>query len=171
VDIKVFDYSLTVKSDKNYDLKTEDKKLRVNLSKFDLKVLNLDYDRWEKDYFKIEEECESGFYRWLEFYALDAFNKDFPYHIHVFLDFVYRYGHDEEASLKNISCELVEEFFADFLLRKVMVEPDEYPEWFPAVKLFYEYLRDIGYIDDISKITDILNEQEPEFIELLKNKY
>ena len=34
----------------------------------------------------------------------------------------------------------LEEFFMDWLMRKVMVKPPEYTQWPPALRLFYRFL-------------------------------
>ena len=36
----------------------------------------------------------------------------------------------------------------DYLLRKVMVKPPEYTHWPPALRLFYRFLAEKGYLDD-----------------------
>ena len=36
----------------------------------------------------------------------------------------------------------------DWLMRKVMVKPPEYTQWPPALRLFYRFLSEKGYLDD-----------------------
>ena len=170
-DLEAFDYALIEKVDKHYVATNDDKDLKRDLNKFDLKVLNLDYDEWEKDFFEISERCEVSYENWLDFHEIGEYKEDFPSDIHLFLDFLYRYGHDENVSLKNISFAIFDEFFSDFLLRKVMVDPDEYPRWFPAIKLFYEHLQDIGYVENINEIIKTLNGVEPGFVKTLQTRY
>ena len=170
-DLKAFDYALIEKTDKHYLATNDDNDLKRDLNKFELKVLNLDYDEWEKDFFEISERCEVSYKNWLGFHKIEEYREDFSSDIHIFLDFLYRYGHDENVSLKNVSYSIFEEFFSDFLLRKVMADPEEYPRWFPAIKLFYEHLQDIGHIENLTKIITILDDIELDFIELLKKRY
>jgi hypothetical protein len=169
--IEAFDYSLIKKADKPYAVTKDDNDLRDDLNKFDLKVLNLDYDEWEKDFFEMSERCEVSYEKWLNFYKIEGYKEEFPNDLHILIDFIYRYGRDENPSLRKISYDIFDEFFSDFLLRKVMADPDEYPRWFPCIKLFYEYLQDIGYVENLDEIRKILSDIEPDFINLLKIRY
>ncbi len=49
------------------------------------------------------------------------------------------------------------EFFEDFLIRKVYAGPQEYVEWPPAIRLFYLFLKDKGYIDDTASMMSMIN--------------
>lgn len=130
-----------------------------------------DYDEWEDHYLLIEEKCERQFQEWLIFKGLEEYSVEFPSHIVIYLNFIYRYIHDESITLKSVSPIYIEEFFVDYLLRKVMAEPTEYIEWPPALKLFYNFLSEIGYLENATTFTKILDEIEPHFIEILRNRY
>ena len=56
-------------------------------------------------------------------------------------------------------------------IRKVMIEPHEYADWPPALKLFYMFLAEKGYIKDPERITEMIDEIEPHFIEILRNRF
>jgi len=64
----------------------------------------------------------------------------------------------------------IEEFFMDWLMRKVMVKPPEYTQWPPALRLFYRFLSEKGYLDDPEPILKSLYALEPEFIALVKQR-
>ncbi|GAG48770.1 unnamed protein product, partial [marine sediment metagenome] len=63
------------------------------------------------------------------------------------------------------------EFFEDFLLRKMMTEPNEYVNWPPALKLFYQFLHEKGYLDNPEEIIMKIDRLEPYFIEVLKKQF
>lgn len=81
------------------------------------------------------------------------------------------YEHSLKPKLKNISPYLLEEFFSDFLLRKVMVEPIEYTRWIPALKLFFRFLSEIEFINNPEKIITKLDIIEPVFMKILRERY
>lgn len=130
-----------------------------------------DYDEWEDHYILMEEKCKRQFNEWLNFKGLEEYSKEFPYHIGIYLKFIYHYMHDDPINLKTVLPVYIEEFFADHILRKVMAEPTEYIEWPPALKLFYNFLNEIGYLENAKQITKILDEIEPHFIEILRKIY
>ena len=79
--------------------------------------------------------------------------------------------HSDNINLKTVSSIYIEEFFIDHLLRKVLVEPHEYTEWPPALKLFYNFLYEIGYLERLEKIIKLLDGIEPNFIGVLRKRY
>jgi hypothetical protein len=63
------------------------------------------------------------------------------------------------------------EFFMDWLMRKVMVKPPEYTQWPPALRLFYRFLSEKGYLDhNLEPILKGLYAIEPKFIALVKQR-
>ena len=85
-----------------------------------------------------------------------------------FLEFVYRYHAAPLTSLESVD---VYDFLHDHLLRKVSIRPDEYVFWPPAIRLFYRFLGEQGYIDDPTPFVRLFTQAEPEFIALLKKLY
>ncbi|MBW2054219.1 MAG: hypothetical protein JRF62_10610 [Deltaproteobacteria bacterium] len=63
------------------------------------------------------------------------------------------------------------EFFEDFLLRKMMVEPMEYVYGPPALKLFYRFLHEKGYLDNPEDMIRKIDKLEPYFIEVLRKQF
>ena len=60
--------------------------------------------------------------------------------------------------------------FMDYLLRKVMAKPPEYTYWPPALRLFYRFLAEKGYLDDPTPVIAHLYAIEPDFIALVKKR-
>jgi hypothetical protein len=58
----------------------------------------------------------------------------------------------------------------DYLLRKVMAQPPEYTQWPPALRLFYRFLADKGYLDDPEPTISDLYAIEPDFIALVQQR-
>jgi hypothetical protein len=58
----------------------------------------------------------------------------------------------------------------DWLMRKVMVKPPKYTQWPPALRLFYRFLYEKGYLDNPEPIIAGLRAIEPEFIALVKRR-
>jgi hypothetical protein len=82
-----------------------------------------------------------------------------------------RNAHDDDITFTTVMPIYIEEFFADFVLRKVMVEPHEYIRWLPALKLFTTFLFEIGYEQNPVRIITLLDRIEPHFLEILQKRY
>ena len=55
-------------------------------------------------------------------------------------------------------------------MRKVMVKPPEYTQWPPALRLFYRFLSEKGYLNNPESIIAGLQAIEPDFIALVKQR-
>jgi hypothetical protein len=132
-----------------------------------------DYDRWEDFYFSMEEEVKDRYEKWLNEKDLAEWSQTFSSNLELFLNFIYRYMHDDLVILKSVQPEYFEEFFFDYLLRKLIAEPHDYVTYPPAVKFFYVFLNDKGYIGEgVGKgIFEIIDEMEPEFIGVLRERF
>ena len=130
-----------------------------------------DYSDYESHYFSTRDQCVERFEKWLIQKGLIERRQDFSSCLDPYLDFVYAYMHDEIVILKNISSLYIEEFLADYLLRKIMADPCEYVEWPPALKLFYRFLGEMGYLDNPNLFVDIFTAIEPEFVKTLRHRY
>ena len=90
-------------------------------------VAGMDYDKWEKKYLTMEESCRKSFSGWLEKKGVkEKFIQDFPFMATVFTNFIYRYVHGDIGVLSRIRPDYFEEFFFDYVLRKVMMDPHEH---------------------------------------------
>ena len=153
-------------------LTAQDVEFIENLNKMDRFIIeNADYGDWENFYLELEDECRERFRIWLVDKGLSKYAGSFEFSAGMYLNFIYRYGHSDTTILKKVGPVDIEEFFLDHVLRKVMLKPNEYPEIFPAVKLFYQFLTEKGYIGDPSNIINLLDEIETEFLEVLQSRY
>jgi hypothetical protein len=150
----------------------EDLVLVEKLRKLDLFMEDeADYDEYEKLVMDTKDLAEKRFKQWLA-------DRGFPEEFHGlagciynYFDFVYGYMHDHIITLKTITPGYLTEYFEDFLIRKVYCEPQEYVEWPPAIKLFYLFLKDKGYMEDIASATSMLNALEQRFIDVLRKHF
>lgn len=150
----------------------EDRDMVESIQKMDQYIAGgADYDEWEDHYFQMEEKCGNRFEPWLKDKGHEEYCENFPFYTETYLNFVYRYSHDDLTTLKSITPEYLEGFFADYVLRKVIIEPYEYTFFPPAMKLLYKFLSEKGYMDDHTAITEIIDEMEPSFIRLLRKRF
>ena len=130
-----------------------------------------DYEKWEDHFFLMEERCGNRFELWLKEKGHEEYCESFPFYTETYLNFVYRYNHDDLMTLKSITPEYLEEFFANHVLRKVIIEPHEYTFFPPAMKLLYKFLTEKGYMDDHTAITEIIDQIEPSFVRILRKRF
>ncbi len=130
-----------------------------------------DYDDWEDHYFSMEQECSDRFKKWLIEKGATEYSEDFPFWVQTYLNFIYNYLHDDIVLLKEVQPVYIEEFFADFILRKIMVKPHEYVEFVPAIKTFYIFLFEKGYIDNPEPMIALFDACEPVFIDILRTRF
>jgi len=150
----------------------EDKEMVESIQRMDQYIAGgADYDKWEDHYFQMEEICRNRFELWLKEKGHEEYCENFPFYTETYLNFVYRYNHDDLTTLKSIIPEYLEEFFADHVLRKVIMEPYEYTFFPPAMKLLYTFLSEKGYMDDCTALTGIIDEMEPHFINILRKRF
>ena len=171
--IKEFDYSKIEIPDEPIPPDGKDKKLVDNIRRIDTYITDgVDYSEWEKDCIATEEECGRRFNKWLNDKGLhDEFVVDFPFHVEMFLTFVYRYFHDEIVLVKSVPEEYFAEFYLDFILRKVVAKAHEYILYMPSLKLFYKFLFEKQYIDDPEPFIRILDNLEPAFMKILRERF
>lgn len=133
-----------------------------------------DYDEeLENLFFPMAEELQERYEHWLNEKGMSVWSQTFAANLDIFLNFIYYYTHDDLVMLKLVPPEYFAQFFFDYLLRKVITEPQEYVVYPPAVKFFYKYLHEKGYIhQEMSKIiADVIDQIEPEFIEVLRERF
>lgn len=127
------------------------------------------YDAWETLYFQVEEGCCQRYHEWLIAKgAPDKQGQEFPFCVEIFLNFVYRYT---ARTLRSVESLDVEDFFTDHVLRKVVIQPNDYVYWPPALRLFYQFLHEKGYLDNPQHFIEMFHEIEPEFLAILKEQY
>ncbi len=106
----------------------------------------VDYGAWEADFFAMEALCRQRYQHWLQAKGVpEPYSTEFPFCVETYLNFIYQY---DAGTLRKVSLEALAEFFLDYLVRKVLAKPPEYTQWPPALRLFYRFLADKGYLED-----------------------
>ena len=128
-----------------------------------------EYGDWESDFFEIKDLCCERYDHWLQAKGVpETLSDQFSACIEPYLNFIYQY---DAGDLLNVLPSTIEEFFMDWLMRKVMVKPPEYTQWPPALRLFYRFLSEKGYLDNnLEPILKGLYAIEPAFIALVKQR-
>ncbi len=126
------------------------------------------YDDWESLYFEVEKACCDRYFVWLTAKgAPEKQCREFPFCIETFLNFVYRYS---GSSILRMSEFDLEEFFREHLPRKVVIQPNDYVFWPPAMRLFYRFLSEKGYGHNAERLIAMLSSIEPDFIAMLRKQ-
>jgi len=136
-------------------------------------VSGVSYDEWEDFFFFTKEEIRDRFEKWVNEKNLTEWSLAFSSNVDLFLNFVYLYTHDDPVTLKTIIPEYLEEFFFDYLLRKLIMDPHGYVTYPSALKFFYRFLQDKYYADESEsrRVIEIIDELEPEFVDVLRVRF
>jgi hypothetical protein len=170
--IRPFDYDKLNISDQFLPPDSDDQDAIDKLTQLDTLVMDqADYEQFESLLTEVKNSCEERFRQWLIAKGLDEHADDFADCPFIFLDFVYGYMHDDVIVLKTVSDQYWMEFFEDFLIRKMMATPAEYILWPPALKLFYRFLHEKGYLNNPDKVIGRIDKIEPSFIKVLKHQF
>ena len=170
--ITEFDYNSLVISEELLLVDSEDKKFVEMLNRMDKYIQkDTDYEKWENFFFKLENTCKFRFEEWLFEKGVEKFKDEFVFYVEVFLNYTYRYGHDDNITLKSMTLECLEEFFYDHILRKVMLEPNEYVQLPPAIKVFYRFLSEKEYLKNSDAIERMIDEIEPKLLKILRKRF
>jgi len=170
--IEAFDYGKLAFTEKRVLPDAEDLEMINSVLQLDKYLLtDTSYDDWEDHFFTVQENCEARYRKWLVDKGLQDYSVVFSGSVPIFLDFVYLYMHDNPCVLSNITKNLLEEFFFDFIIRKWGAEPGEYVTCPPALKMFYTFLYEKGYLGDPKPFVEKINRIETQFINILKRRY
>ncbi len=170
--IKSFNYERLALSNEIFPADQEDGELIEIIEKLDDHIENsAEYAAYEDLLFSLYDECRERFEKWLMSKGLKKNIQDFSHCLQPYLDFIYGYMHDDTVVLKAVPDIYFLEFFEDYLLRKMMVEPMEYVYWPPALKLFYRFLHEKGYLDNPDDLIRKIDKVEPYFIEVLRKQF
>lgn len=127
-----------------------------------------EYSEWESHFFSMQETCCDRYFHWLKAKGIPKeYCQHFSHCVEVYLMFIYQY---DEGELQEVSPHAIEEFFMDFVMRKVMMKPPEYTHWPPALRLFYTFLFEKGYLDNPKAMIELFDDIEPDFIALIKER-
>jgi len=170
--INPYDYSKLVLSNEIIPPDQNDRDVMNKIEKLDSFIhQEAEYNEYENLFHSLKDECEKQFEKWLIAKELKEDAQNFSSCLHIYFDFIYGYMHDDILTLKSVSDIYFLEFFEDFLLRKMMAEPNEYIYWPPALKLFYQFLHEKGYLNHPKKIIKKIDKVEPYFIDILKKQF
>jgi hypothetical protein len=170
--IKPFDYKRLAVSNEIFPADQKDAELIEKIEKMDGYIENsAEFSAYENLLFSLHDECRERFEKWLTAKGLKEDIQDFSFCLQPYLDFIYGYMHDDTVVLKSVPDIYFLEFFEDFLLRKMMAEPMEYVYWPPALKLFYRFLHEKGYLDNQEDMIRKIDKLEPYFIEVLRKQF
>ncbi len=170
--IRPFDYEKLILSNKIIPPDQKDRDVIGKIETLDSYIHDgTEYDKYEEFFLSLKDECQDVFEKWLIAKGLKGDVQDLSFCLHTYLDFIYGYMHDDIVVLKSVPNIYFVEFFEDFLLRKMMAEPNEYVYWTPALKLFYQFLHEKGYLKNHRDIIGEIDRVEPYFIEVLKKQF
>ena len=170
--IRPYDYGKLNISEQSIPADIDDQDTIDNLNQLDTLVMDqADYEQYESLLTEVKDRLEDRFQQWLEAKGLFEQAEDFASCLFMYFDFVYGYMHDDVVILKTVTDQYLLEFFEDFLIRKLMVPPAEYVLWPPALKLFYQFLHEKGYLNNPDKIIGQIDQIEPYFIKVLKHQF
>lgn len=170
--IKPFDYKNLLLSNEIIPPDQNDRDVMNKIDRLDSYIYQgTEYDRYENLFLSLKDECQDQFKKWLIAKGLKDDVQDFSSCLNAYFDFIYGYMHDDIVVLKSIPNIYFVEFFEDFLLRKVLTEPNEYVYWPPALKLFYQFLYEKGYLENHEEIIEKIDRVEPYFIKVLKKQF
>ena len=170
--IRPFDYKNLVITNEIIPPDQNDRDVIDKIKRLDRNIYDgAEYGKYEDQLVSLKDECQELFEKWLIAKGLKGDVQDFSFCLPTYLDFIYGYIHDEVVILKSVPDLCLIEFFEDFLLRKMMAEPNEYLYWPPALKLFYQFLHEKGYLDNYEEIIEKIDRVEPYFIKVLKKQF
>ena len=170
--IRPFDYGALNISDRSIPPDADDQDAIDKLTQLDALVMNqADYEQFESLLSEVKDRCEERFRQWLIAKGLDEHAEDFGSCPYIFFDFVYGYMHEDVFVLRTVTDRNWLEFFEDFLIRKMMATLSEYVFWPPALKLFYRFLHEKGYLTHPAKIIGQIEKVEPYFIKVLRHQF
>lgn len=147
----------------------DDQKMLAAMRRMDQYIEeHAEYDEWESHFLSMQEVCRTCYYQWLKAKGMaEEYSTQFSYCIDLYLTFLYQYGN---GGLRGVSASAIDEFFMDFVMRKVIAKPPEYTYWPPALRLFYTFLGEKGYLDNPEPMRKLFNDIEPDFIALVKER-
>ncbi|NOX25148.1 MAG: hypothetical protein GXP59_03360 [Deltaproteobacteria bacterium] len=129
-----------------------------------------DYRDWDKQYETVRENFGEVFVTWLLAKGLDDELADnFTFKAEFFINFIYSYGCTDILCHTDYDC--FDEFFYDFVLRKIMMKPNEHVKWVPALRLLFIFLAEKGYVDNVTPYVEAVNGFEEPFFSLLCKEY
>ena len=170
--IAPFNYTGMSFSERTIPPDEHDKEVMEKITRMDRHIIDrTDYNEWEDFYFSMEEEVRDVFEKWLSEKGSIEQSQTFASNIELFLNFIYRYAHEDLVILDAVQPAYFEEFLFDHLLRKLIAEPHEYVTFPPALKFFFRFLHEKGYLPNPEYVIHVIDALEPEFIDILRERF
>jgi len=170
--IAPFNYTGMSFSEKTIPPDEHDKEVLKKIKKIDRHIIDgTDYDEWEEFYFSMEESVSDAFEKWLKEKGSTEQSQTFASNVELFLNFIYRYAHEDLVILDAVQPAYFEEFLFDYLLRKLIAEPHEYVTFPPTLKFFFRFLHEKGYLPNPEDVIHVIDALEPEFIDVLRERF
>ena len=130
-----------------------------------------EYDEYEHLFNQARDACTEIFGKWLIAKGVEESRDELVWFPELLSNFVYGYLHEDAFVLKSIPPGYLEIFFSDFVLRKVIIEPHLYTCIPASIKLFYKFLWGKKYLADPVPVISVIDEIEPHFIEILRERF
>jgi hypothetical protein len=156
--------------DPAYSANDDDNALHDQLVDLDLKIANEDDgDEWQDALNDVKEEADRRFRAWLEPRVAAEHLDDLLFVVNLFMDFAYFFLGCSMTSLRQQD---FEEFFLEFILQKVNLDdPTCMEKWPAALKLFYSFLADVGYVDDAQSARSHIDSVHEVYTDSLRKFY
>ncbi|MFQ6091755.1 MAG: hypothetical protein ACE5OR_03580 [bacterium] len=166
-ELKLFDESKIVLSSEIFPADRKDKALIRQLQKLDERVESgFDWEKHEKDFLSFQNKVVQRYGDWCVKNGVSWDDTDkLCFAVQRYLDFVYGYGN---GTLFTIDEEAVREFVTLFWIRKTQAEPEELSAMPKALELFYLFLKEKGFVDEIDRFVQAIRSSRPEFLANLK---
>ena len=150
----------------------KDKKFIKDIQKLDSFIMRrADYDEYEDLFLQVGEGSTKLFDRWLVAKGVEENRQELVWFPETLCNFVYGYLHEDVFVLKTLPPGYLAVFFSDFVLRKLVIEPRLYTYIPASIKLFYTFLWEKKYLDNPVPVMVVIDEIEPYFIEILRERF
>ncbi len=150
----------------------DDLKVIHNLNRLDRYIIrSADYDEYAELLWDVEHGCLEKFNLWLNNKGIGKHQDKFAIFAEVFLSFIYDYEHIETVTLNSAQGRYFE-FMADYLFRKTSIEPSAYTLAPTAIRLFYTFLYEKGYlVEPPDRIIESIDRLEPYYLDILRERF
>ena len=170
--INRFDYESLELTDDPIPPDNLDLELVQRLERLDRYTLgSANYDEYEGLLLKVQGECSQRFGIWLHKKGIKK-QEGFSFFIDVYVSFIYANRHKEPITLQSRPGDYIIEFMVFHLLSKTSIEPWEYTLCPSAIRLFYKFLHEKGYLTHPPNPTiDYVDRMETYFLDILGERF
>ncbi|MGC8658126.1 MAG: hypothetical protein ACP5U1_03545 [Desulfomonilaceae bacterium] len=129
------------------------------------------HDEYRKLLVQVQDECSERFSVWL--IRKGAKNHDgFSFFTDVYVSYIYGCRHKKPITFQSGPADYLIEFMVDHLFRKTSIEPWEYSLCPSAIRLFYRFLNEKGYLTHPPEpMIDYIDRLEPFFLDVLRERF